>query len=543
MLCKKPITKSKTSSDSQTVTFSKPYITELEFFIKKWYFTAFLILLAVIGFGFTTTHLTVNIDSLAGDIYNGSGNTMIASGRFGMTFWAKLLSNEVYQIETSYSTGIIGVTMLLFAAINFCVLFRRASNDTLSFPSYVIFAGIFISYPLINEIWEYNGMELIIGGGYLFVSLSLLLIYDQIEAGKINVLKFIAVIFILTIICSSYESLIITYIFVTLAIIFLREKQENNWRKHFNQGVIYAIFLIAGVVLRLIVHKLLLMIMGIAATTNGATQLYWIEDGSVFKTIKLLINTIGFNHFLVSPYYFPLLVFSICIVCFFICTIYTFFKKKCFSGFLMLGMMSCTELLSIIQGRAVPYRTCQVFALFIAFSLMLFVNQYKCRNIFTILLCFLCLQQSIYLNYLFTLNQLRYEEEVQVIDRIYEDIENLNLDKPILFVGEYSLSEHISKPKNLKIGNNVYDRKFPETNINSVLNWSKDAFISTHPNVSMTEELFSYHNYNIICTENYERDLDRYNKLNSESELPYFPNDGYIIELENLLIVKIGPTE
>lgn len=65
----------------------KLYIKEIEFFVKKWYFVTFVLLVTVLGFGFDISNLTINIDSLAGDIYNSANGQMIASGRFGLQFW------------------------------------------------------------------------------------------------------------------------------------------------------------------------------------------------------------------------------------------------------------------------------------------------------------------------------------------------------------------------------------------------------------------------------------------------------------------------
>ena len=109
------------------------------------------------GFGFDISNLTINIDSLAGDIYNSSTGQMIPSGRFGLQFWNFFFKNTAHLVENSYLTGILGLFFLIWAAINFCILFKRASNNTLSMPAYTVFAACLVSYPLMNEIWEYYG--------------------------------------------------------------------------------------------------------------------------------------------------------------------------------------------------------------------------------------------------------------------------------------------------------------------------------------------------------------------------------------------------
>ncbi len=531
----------------------KNYIMELEYFIKRWYYSAFLLLIAVISFGFTTTHIAVNIDSLSGELYHSGEYLMISTGRFGMTFWTKLFCNGLYQVEDSFAIGIIGVLMLCFAAVNFCIVFRRASNDTLSMPAYIIFSGAFVSYPLINEIWEYNGMEIIIGGGYMFISISILLIYDQIEKRKFNAFKSLATIFMLTIVCSSYESLIGVYLFVVFAVLYFRELKEKNVKKHISEGLVYAGGLAVSLILRIAIHKILLAVMNLNAKTTGATEIEWFSGKPVIKVFTHLIKRIFVQHYIRSLLYAPLLIFVLCVVVFVIYTIYSLFKKRFFATLLMAGMLFSTELLSVIQGTAAPYRTCQTFAVMVAFVLMLVANSLRWKQAVPILLCFVCLYQATHLNYLFTLNQLRYQEEAAVINKIGQDIESsYDTSKPVVFVGGYEYSDRIAEQTQVIAGSGRYELiqglskitglqievegKFPDTNVNSVLNWSASAL----GNGYMMNKLFEFHGYDLNVTNNYYEDVKRYEQLNAQSKIPAYPRDGYIVELADLIIVKLG---
>ena len=536
----------------------KLYIKEIEFFVKKWYFVTFILLVTVLGFGFDISNLTINIDSLAGDIYNSSTGQMITSGRFGLQFWNLFFKNPKHLAENSYLTGILGLFFLIWSAINFCILFKRASNNTLSMPAYTVFAACLVSYPLMNEIWEYYGANLAVCGGFLFISFSLLLIYDQLEKGKFNILSNLAVCFFMTIVCSGYESLICVFVFAVFAILFLKQKAEPNPKKYLIQGLIYLTAIIIGIILRLITHRVLLAVLNVEAASNGATQILWL-NGNPISTVINLIKSILIEHILYSPLYFPLTVFIICIIIMLGILIYLLVKKKIFSALLLFGMLLSSELLSIIQGLASPYRTCQVFAILCAFTFMTVANRLKLKNIVPLALALVCIFQAAYLNYVFTLNHIRYQEEKAAIEQIgYTLKNNYPADKPVVFVGKFELCDNITEKVRVdekSIGYKIAKKtnimvtditskceniinpslEFPVTNVNSVINWSVNAFST------MLEELFAFHGFDInVQTDIYENNLALYDQFFKDSPMPCYPEKGYIQETDELIFVRLG---
>lgn len=202
----------------------KQYRTELEYFLKKTYFIAFLMILALVGYGFSMTHPTINIDTLPSDIYIGDGQNMLQSGRFGNTFWSILFGFRGKYLENHFVIGLLAVLMLIWAAINFCILFRRASQDRISSPAYLVFCGFLISHPIMTEIWEYQGANLYVCGDYLLVSFSLLSLYTQLTEKRFCFFRSLFALSCMTIVCSSYESLVVVYIFCVLGVLYLQEQ-------------------------------------------------------------------------------------------------------------------------------------------------------------------------------------------------------------------------------------------------------------------------------------------------------------------------------
>ena len=48
---------------------------------------------------------------------------------------------------------------------------------------YGLFACLFVSYPLMNEIWEYSGANICVCGGYLLDAAALNLLWDARQPG------------------------------------------------------------------------------------------------------------------------------------------------------------------------------------------------------------------------------------------------------------------------------------------------------------------------------------------------------------------------
>ena len=116
-----------------------------------------------LGYGFFLTHTTVNIDSLGHIFYFGNGNIMLAAERWGSTFWFKLFCwDDFYPCLTP----MLGTLFFLFAVVFFCVLLRRCSGGNTRGGAEILFSCFLITYPLICEIWNYDGCLFYVGVGY-----------------------------------------------------------------------------------------------------------------------------------------------------------------------------------------------------------------------------------------------------------------------------------------------------------------------------------------------------------------------------------------
>ncbi|MFR1477075.1 MAG: hypothetical protein ACLSB9_15955 [Hydrogeniiclostridium mannosilyticum] len=97
--------------------------------------------------------------------------------------WSVLFNYNSNLPQNSFIIDVLSVFMFVLASINYCVLFGELQEENISL-SYTIFSCVLISYPLMLEIWEYTGANLNVCIGYLLVSVTLLLMQEQVKLGE-----------------------------------------------------------------------------------------------------------------------------------------------------------------------------------------------------------------------------------------------------------------------------------------------------------------------------------------------------------------------
>ena len=199
---------------------------EFGYFLKNAKFRAALGLTLLLSYGYAIATTRVSIDSLEGDRYIGTGGVMLSTGRFGMNLWAAVLGYG--RAEPSYAFGIdlLAALLLALAAVSFCALLRKAAQDHISMFGYGLFACLFVSYPLMNEIWEYSGANVCVCGGYLLDAAALNLLWDARQPGvpwRGRALRMGAAALCLMVVCSSYESLAAVFVLAVFALLTLEQ--------------------------------------------------------------------------------------------------------------------------------------------------------------------------------------------------------------------------------------------------------------------------------------------------------------------------------
>lgn len=507
-----------------------------------------LFILVIIAYGFSTFNPTVSVDDLARQYYFGDGKVMIAATRWGMVLWTKVLSLVYFIPGIDHLLGVI--LLFLGVMILSTVLYAISENKEYSIK-YLIFSALVITYPLINEIWEYSGANMIVAGNIVVVALTHL----YLLSGKHSVLKKTVVSgCLLSIVASSYEAEVFVYITVVFILLFYKYVIQNKAQKAFGwiiEGASYIPPLVIAVGLRIVIGIALIKIMGLRYHVNGAAEIKW---GRNFLNGFVLFN--GYSYILEGLVYFPITIFLLFTLIFVFYCIWTSFKQKrilpCIMGIILLFSLFG---LAFLQLDAMPYRTAHTLMVFIGFCGYFIIeyceNNKKCKGqlfrIIVLILGVLCFKQAVYLDSLLTLNHLRSENEIAMVYQIGYHLKSEYDDKEVVFVGDYSLGTNIDKQ--VIVGNSTWNEKlflklfpneykeithkFVHTNVSSNLNWSKGA----HGNQNMMKEYFKYCGFDIRTVEEFTEEFYQNNiEIAKKNEMKPFE----IKDMGDYLIVCIG---
>lgn len=200
--------------------YMKKYLKELLFFVNNRFYCGLTILTAVIAYGYAAANISIGIDDVRGKLEIGEGRQVIASGRFSQVILPNLLGYHTEWIENSYAIDVLAVFLLMLSAVNCCILFRKKSKENISMTALAVFSSLMLTYPLINEIWEYTHINLCICTG-IFLLTIVIYIVDEWMKTKWNIWKAITIVLLMTFICASYESVVCVYIFFGIFYHFL----------------------------------------------------------------------------------------------------------------------------------------------------------------------------------------------------------------------------------------------------------------------------------------------------------------------------------
>ena len=526
--------------------------------IKKLNYIIPIILVTIASYGYLLIHNTVNIDVLSGDKYF-NGEYLIAQKRI-----AGPILQKVFGIFDFYPflADFIAVILFIIASVLFCTLFHVTSKGKIKTIAYTIFSCLFISYPLMMQFFPYIPMGISIGLGYCLVAISILSFESFLRSQKC----LYAIISIGTLWCSIslYESFATVYIMVVLSILlieilFLNKKISEIIFK----GLKFILPLLIAILLNIIVSNLILALGNIKIISNAQKEILYFAIG-IKSTIKNLIETVTIDYIISAFGYLPFTILLMSSIISFVIAIIFSIKKKDVSIFLIIiGMNITLLLLSIMQGMAAAYRTCQQFPIFVGVIFMVLTQlvlstklNKNIKNIFLFFIFLIILYQVKDLYYWEYLNTVRYEKEKQDVIAIGNDIvKNYNYkEKPVVFCGQYNLTQKVKEQITIKkdslyykilkyYNKNFTDKRikdlnnyvYTQTSIQSYIDWSITAFAQNGEPIN--EELTKF--FYLLGYDIKQNDLDiesyielireNVNLFKDKDKTSIFETDKYII--------------
>lgn len=553
-----------------------------------------LLLTAVCAYGYKVTNVTIGIDDTPSLYYFEEGLIAIV-GR-----WVLFLLNKVIFLAefVPFVTDFIAVGLLVLAAIVWTVLFYSVLGEKIPVVGYAFFAAIFVSSPLISEVFTYflhNGIAI----GYLCCGLSLCCVREwqgsirKMRKGSgirekfecLAVMRLVAAAVFLWIAMGCYESFMILWL-AGLLLLLLSERirlgaeriVRTGERGVFGTLVGGALAALAAVLLRSLMIVVLTKVFRLEYLQGEAVQrsvtemLGWMVQPGAFGEFAMLLKRTFVLYGVFAYAYLPIRIFVLSAAVITVVTLVRVIRGRDVWALVLLpaAYLAAFSLL-FIEGKATLYRSAQFLPVFCGYGALLFAysiyeltgspgrggHRKLClgtRGIAVAVLVVITWNQCMDMTKWFYIDKQKYDAAVKTVDQIALDLErDFDTSKPVIFTGNYEIPYSIVKDAYVSYGDRKYYKMKRLTDLidpdllDKYNRGSKGVWVAQTPALSVIEwgryafdndaelvKFFAMHGHTLTACE----DIDRYAEAEKASlELPEYPQDGYIVDKGDYIIV------
>lgn len=488
-----------------------------------------VIIVTVLGFGFTITNFSIGVDDPAVYHYlhsNSSGN-MIQQGRILHVLIDKLTGGRLTFIP--FLNDFIGAALFGFSSLVFCGLFQYVTDGKLNDIELMAFAGIYISYSIISEKFIYNLDVIVTMLSYVCVAYSLALVCEFFNGGGGKQIKpLLLSCLVLTVGLGSYESFVFVYVCGVFAIFVIEcivGEKKLTFKDVLFRGLMFLLILIAAMIIYYLTVFLVQALTGQLGRFYRTTALQ--KNGIIYGLIEIartIRRAISVSSYLPMQEFF---VFSI--IGFVLTIVYSIKRKSFVLTLCCLALFISNFGIHMVTGNFF-YRASQTLCLFIAFALLLLAFSLRKlklgKTLLPALVGLLIFVQLADLNLSFYHDYSRYKKDEFVINTIATRlVSECNVNKPVVFTsvntsGEYQVAY-------------LNSRGFGQVNGASAIYWGCQTF--KEPTSPIMLNLFRMHGYNFLIEATPEQ-AERGNKLAENMEC--WPKQGCIQEFDDIIVVN-----
>ena len=553
-----------------------------------------LLLTAVCAYGYKVTNVTIGIDDTPSLYYFQEGLIAIV-GR-----WVLFLLNKVISLAefVPFVTDFAAVLLLIAAAIVWSALFYSVFGEKIPVVGYAHFAAVFVSCPLISEVFTYflhNGIAI----GYLSCAVSLCFMREwqssirkQRKGSGLGeklfcpaVTKLAAAAVFLWIAMGCYESFMILWL-AGLLLLLLSERiclgaertARTGERGVFGTLAGGALASLAAVLLRSLMIVVLTKVFRLEYLQGEAVQrsvtemLGWMVQPGAFGELAMILKRTFVLYGVFAYAYLPIRIFVLSAVVITVVTLARVIRGRDVWALILLPAVYLAAFsLLFIEGKATLYRSAQFVPVFCGYGALLFayiiyeltgspgrgVHRKLClgtRGIAVAVLVVITWNQCMDMTKWFYIDKQKYDAAVKTVDQIALDLErDFDTSKPVIFTGNYEIPYSIVKDAYVSYGNRKYYKMKRLTDLidpdllDKYNRGSKGVWVAQTPALSVIDwgryafdsdaelvRFFEMHGHRLVACE----DIDRYAEAEEESlNLPEYPQDGYIVDKGDYIIV------
>lgn len=528
-------------------------------------------LTAVFAYGFMVTHQTVGIDDTPYAYYFQEGLAAIV-GR-----WVLYLLNKVLSIGefAPLVTDLAGVLILMAAVTVWAALFRTVLKERIPEWSYFFFAAVFLSCPLISEVYTYylhNGISI----GYLCAGISLCYLRQWWKKpGKISAAA--GTVCFLWVALGCYESFMVVWL-LGVFLLLLTENYAGMKRRVVLALCMAALAALCALVLRSLMIAAVTVFFGLGHMKEEAVQrsvlemASWMLEPGAAAEFAMVLKRVYVMYGVFAFAYLPIKIFVLASLLMFVYGIYNSIRQRNFRIFILtVGSFFVSFLLVFVEGKSTLYRSAQFLPLICGYGALLSglcLQEVKnsplvrkrdklgkfCSGAVIFALCVVLWNQCTDMNRWFYVDYIKYEAAKETTDRIAYELRRryATVDKPVLFTGTYQIPQSLIQAAYVPYNSAVFYRmknwtdpvdehlleKFyrdygvwvAQTPSLSVIEWGRYAFDTDAELI----RFFRMHGHELqpyLSSENYAG-AEVYSL-----DLPKFPREGSIVDMGDYIIV------
>jgi len=513
-----------------------------------------VILTSSLCYGFITTNLTVNQDNELFIFKDYPAMDALAQGRWGY-YLLSFLPIDIFTFNF-FGNSFINYFLHVIAVSFWVGLFKKYSNGIFNNIAGIIFSCISISLPYFAAHFLFFQIVLSSGFSQVFVCLCCYLLFQAFDDKKLKkniyYFKFIICIILTTFIISIYEinmpRLLIGYFSILFLIqITSFETNKNKIKILFFRTLI--IILICGISLVLwkVIGNIFLEMNDVKPYNYVLGSNFFVDTSNFSSFTKSLMNSffgLISNMFKYNDIYTNNLIVTSRIIFLSCLIIYAIIYKNIsvlLTGFILFLSSLSLEIISNNYSylNRISIYTANFVGFAFSFSYLLLKNinikifkikyVFNIKYILIIIYLYIILNSSLWINKIFYEQYLSYNYKLEVMRTISRDLLSFSKNKHVGFIGELPVLNQLD--------NRIYESiPYNYTTLYPMMraNLSIHAFFACHGN-----KLYGFN------SESYYRVSKPYDFLNNVNiddfiSMPSYPEEGYIIENDEYIIIKLG---
>lgn len=498
--------------------------------IRGKFYWIFVILTVILGYGFTLTNYSMGVDDESFNGYFHEGG-LLSQGRWGSSVTKYIF--DTYEF-LPFWRDFIAIVLITIGITLWGHIIKQNSENYFSEKSITIFACVAISCPFIvnNFIFMMTTVEM-----GLVLCLTAIAVNSITSHERNRYIRLLICVFSLVYAVSFSELAMVYFLLGIIIVSFLKTCFSTGEQ----EGKKFAVLLLNSFLLMFVVLlvneliKYILQKIYVVPSSNYVSNMFlynFSDFNNFFDSLTLFFKSFA-NFFLINvhPGVKITLFSSILILVF---SIFISIKKRsALTIILGFGLVISAYSLFILTGNSnIPFRAMITNSIYVGFTVALIysflqreLNKFKIPKIALILICILVFYQTKYINEVFYIDYLRFQLDKTKADNIATDImkESGKKSNKVVFIGQ---------PDN-------YNLKIGDVEGYSVFQW--DRFGGSDNEFKNNHRILSFINLQGYSIQS-ANDLNLTEVLTESANMPMYPSEGYIKNVGQYLIVKLGYT-